>query len=158
MDYVWIISGGVLLLAGIIGCFLPVMPGPPLAYLGLLIQQLKSTSPFSTKFLVIFLLITIGITLLDYIIPVYGTKKFGGSKYGVWGSTLGLLIGLFFGPIGIIVGPFIGALIGELIATSDPAQALQAATGSFIGFLAGTFLKLVICFVMAWYWITSWMG
>ncbi len=158
MDYVWIISGGVLLLAGIIGCFLPVLPGPPLAYFGLLIQQLKSSSPFSTKFLIVFLLITIGITLLDYIIPVYGTKKFGGSKYGVWGSTLGLLIGLFFGPIGIIAGPFIGALIGELLAASDPALAFKAATGSFIGFLAGTFLKLVVCFVMVWYWVTSWLG
>lgn len=158
MDYVWIISGGVLLLAGMIGCFLPVLPGPPLAYFGLLIQQLKSSSPFSTKFLIVFLLITIGITLLDYIIPVYGTKKFGGSKYGVWGSTLGLLIGLFFGPLGIIAGPFIGALIGELLATSDPAQALKAATGSFIGFLAGTFLKLMVCVAMGWYWINSWLG
>jgi uncharacterized protein YqgC (DUF456 family) len=157
MDYVWIISGGILLLVGIIGCFLPVLPGPPLAYFGLLIQQLKSTSPFSTRFLIVFLLITIGITVLDYIIPVYGTKKFGGSKYGVWGSTLGLLIGLFFGPIGIIAGPFIGALIGELLAASDPAQAFKAATGSFIGFLAGTFLKLVVCFVMVWYWVTSWL-
>jgi uncharacterized protein len=158
MDYVWIILGGVFLLVGIIGCFLPVLPGPPLAFFGLLIQQLKSSSPFSTKLLVILFLITIGITLLDYIIPIYGTKKFGGSKYGVWGTTLGLLIGLFFGPMGIISGPFIGALIGELLATSDPAQALKAATGSFIGFLAGTFLKLVVCFVMVWYWSTSWLG
>lgn len=157
MDYVWIVSGGVLLLAGIVGCFLPVLPGPPLAYLGLLIQQLKSSSPFSTRFLIVFLLITVVITLLDYIIPVYGTKKFGGSQYGVWGSTLGLLIGLFLGPIGIIAGPFIGALIGELIAATDPAQALKAATGSFIGFLAGTFLKLAVCFVMIWFWITSWI-
>jgi uncharacterized protein YqgC (DUF456 family) len=158
MDYVWIVLGGVLLLVGILGCFLPVLPGPPLAYLGLLIQQLKSSSPFSTRILIVFLLITIGITVLDYIIPVYGTKKFGGSTFGVWGSTIGLLIGLFFVPMGIIAGPFIGALIGELIATSDPAQALKAATGSFIGFLAGTFLKLVVCLVMAWYWITSWIG
>jgi len=158
MDYVWIVLGGVLLLVGILGCLLPVLPGPPLAYLGLLIQQLKSSSPFSTRILIVFLLITIGITVLDYIIPVYGTKKFGGSTFGVWGSTIGLLIGLFFGPMGIIAGPFIGALIGELIATSDPAQALKAATGSFIGFLAGTFLKLVVCLVMAWYWITSWIG
>ncbi len=157
MDYVWIISGGVLLVAGLIGCFLPVLPGPPLAFFGLLIQQLKSTMPFTTRFIIIFLLITVLITVLDYIIPVYGTKKFGGSKYGVWGSTIGLLIGLWFGPVGMIAGPFIGAWIGELMATSDASQALKAATGSFIGFLAGTLLKLNVCFVMVWYWVVSWM-
>lgn len=157
MDFVWIISGGILLLVGIIGCFLPVLPGPPLAYVGLLIQQLKSSSPFSSRFLIVFLLITIVITVLDYFIPIYGTKKFGGSRFGIWGSTLGLLMGLFFGPIRIIVGPFIGALIGELMATSEPTKAFKAATGSFIGFLAGTFLKLVVCFTMAWYWINSWI-
>jgi uncharacterized protein YqgC (DUF456 family) len=158
MDYVWIIAGGLLLLAGLIGCFLPVLPGPPLAFIGLLIQQLKSSAPFTNRFIIIFLLITIFITVLDYVIPVYGTKKFGGSKYGVWGSTIGLLIGLWLGPIGMIAGPFIGAWIGELLATSDAAQALKAATGSFLGFLAGTFLKLMVCLVMVWYWITSWWG
>jgi uncharacterized protein YqgC (DUF456 family) len=157
MDYVWIISGGILLLAGVLGCFLPVLPGPPLAFVGLLLQQLKSSPPFSTRFMVVFLLIAIAITILDYVIPVYGTKKFGGSKYGVWGSTLGLLVGLFLGPIGIILGPFVGALIGELIAAADPAHALRAATGSFIGFLAGTFLKLIACLVMVGYWINSWL-
>jgi uncharacterized protein len=157
MDYVWIISGGVLLVAGLIGCFLPVLPGPPLAFLGLLIQQLKSTTPFTIRFIIIFLLITVIITVLDYVIPVYGTKKFGGSKYGVWGSTIGLLVGLWFGPLGIIAGPFIGAWVGELIATSDASQALKAAIGSFIGFLAGTVLKLMLCLVMVWYWVSSWI-
>jgi uncharacterized protein YqgC (DUF456 family) len=157
MDYLWIASGGVLLIAGIIGCFLPVLPGPPLAFFGLLIQQLKSPSPFSSRFIFIFLIVTILITILDYVIPVYSTKKFGGSKYGIWGCTVGLIIGLWLGPFGIITGPFIGALLGELIASTDPSQALKAATGSFIGFLAGTFLKLIVCFVMAWYWFTSWV-
>jgi uncharacterized protein YqgC (DUF456 family) len=157
MDYVWIISGGVLLVTGLIGCFLPVLPGPPLAFLGLLIQQLKSTTPFTIRFIIIFLLITVIITVLDYVIPIYGTKKFGGSKYGIWGSTFGLLIGLWFGPLGMIAGPFIGAWIGELIATSDASQALKAAIGSFIGFLAGTVLKLMVCLVMVWYWVSSWI-
>ena len=157
MDYVLIISGGVLLIAGIIGCFLPVLPGPPLAFFGLLIQQLKSISPFSNRFIIIFLTITILVTVLDYVIPVYGTKKFGGSKYGVWGSIAGLLIGLWFGPLGIIAGPFIGALIGELIVSKDSTIAMKAAIGSFIGFLAGTFLKLMVCFAMVWYWIASWV-
>jgi uncharacterized protein YqgC (DUF456 family) len=157
MDYVWIVSGGLLLLAGIVGCFLPVVPGPPLAFLGLWIQQLKETSPFSVRFIIFFLIGTILITILDYVIPVYSTKKFGGSKYGVWGCTIGLLVGFWMGPIGIIAGPFLGALIGELIASNNSTQALKAATGSFIGFLAGTVLKLVACFIMMWYWIMSWL-
>jgi uncharacterized protein len=157
MDYVWIIVGGILLIAGMIGCFLPVLPGPPLAFFGLLIQQLKSSSPFSTRFIVIVLVVTIIITILDYIIPVYSTKKYGGSKYGVWGCTIGLVIGLWLGPLGIIAGPFVGAFLGELIASTEPAQAFKAATGSFIGFLTGTFLKLIVCFVMIGYWVTSWI-
>jgi len=157
MDYVWIVAGGVLLISGIIGCFLPVLPGPPLAFFGLLIQQLKSTSPYSNRIIVIFLLVTIVITILDFVIPVYSTKKSGGSKFGVWGCTIGLLIGLWLGPVGIILGPFIGAFSGELINNTDFNQAFKAAVGSFIGFLAGTFLKLIVCFVMFWYWVTSWI-
>jgi uncharacterized protein len=157
MDYVWIIAGGILLIAGMIGCFLPVLPGPPLAFFGLLIQQLKSSSPFSTRFIVIVLVVTIIITILDYIIPVYSTKKYGGSKYGVWGCTIGLVIGLWLGPLGIIAGPFVGAFLGELIASTEPAQAFKAATGSFIGFLTGTFLKLIVCLVMIGYWVASWI-
>jgi hypothetical protein len=157
MDYVWIISGGLLIVAGIIGCFLPFLPGPPLAFLGLLAQQFKSSSPYSSRVILLFLVITVVITLLDYVIPVYSTKKFGGSKYGVWGCTIGLIAGFWLGPFGIIVGPFAGAMLGEFIASNDSAQALKAATGSFIGFLAGTFLKLIVCFAMGWYWFTSWI-
>lgn len=157
MDYVWIVCGGLLLSAGIVGCFLPVLPGPPLAFLGLLVQQFKSTPPFSTRLLFIFLAVTVVITVLDYVIPVYTTKKFGGSKYGIWGCTIGLVAGIWLGPLGIIAGPFVGALLGELIASQDSSQALKAATGSFVGFVAGTFLKLIVCFSMAWYWFTSWI-
>src|SRR6187402_403246 len=105
-----VILGTIFLLVGIAGCVLPLLPGPPLSFLALLVQQLNSPNPFSTKFLLIWGGITLVVTLLDYLIPVYGTKKFGGSKYGVWGSIAGLLIGLWFGPLGIIAGPFIGAL------------------------------------------------
>ena len=92
------------------------------------------------------------ITVLDYIVPALGTKKFGGTKKGMWGSTLGLLAGMFiisFGPLGlggILVGPFIGAYIGELIAHNP--HPWKAAFGSFIGFLAGTLLKIVFGIVV----------
>lgn len=153
MDTFWFILGMLLVLGGIIGSILPMLPGPPLGYIGLLVQQLKSDAPFTVKFLLIWAGITLIVTVLDYVIPLYGTKKFGGSKYGIWGCTIGLLVGLFFGPWGIIGGPFIGAFVGELLAKNNSDKALKAALGSFIGFLFGTLLKLIACFMMGWYLI-----
>lgn len=151
MDLLWIIVGIILMVVGIIGCILPFLPGPPLCFLALLVQQLRSDAPYSFYFLLVWALIALGITVIDYAIPIYGTRKFGGSKYGMWGSTIGLLVGLWFGPVGIIIGPFIGAFIGEWLAHNQTDKAFQAALGSFIGFLFGTLLKLVVCAVMAWY-------
>ena len=90
------------------------------------------------------------VTVMDYIIPAAGTKKFGGSKAGMWGSIIGLLVAVFFpvlGPFGIIVWPFVGALVGELANKAEKERALKAAFGSFIGFLTGTFLKFLIAIV-----------
>ncbi|MBT1704958.1 DUF456 domain-containing protein [Chryseosolibacter indicus] len=155
MDVLWIALGVILMLAGIAGCILPLLPGPPLCYLALLLQQLKEDSPYNSKFLWIWAGITVVVTVLDYVVPVYGTKRYGGSKYGIWGCTIGLVVGLFLGPIGIILGPFIGAMVGELIANSDSEKALKAALGSFVGFLVGILLKLIVCFVMIYYFIIS---
>lgn len=148
-----IIIGIILLLAGIVGCILPLLPGPPLCFLALLIQQLNAEPPFTTNFLVIWGGITIVVTALDYIIPLYGTRKFGGSKYGIWGCTIGLIAGFWLGPLGIIIGPFVGAFVGEIIANNDSSTALKSAFGSFIGFLFGTMLKLVACVVLGWYFV-----
>ena len=156
MNILWIVLGGVFLLIGLGGSFLPILPGPPIAFVGLWIQQVKAEAPFSQKFLWIWVGIVLVITILDYMIPVYGTKKFGGSKYGVWGCTIGLVVGLWMGPIGIIAGPFLGAFIGEILANQNSAQALKAATGSIIGFLLSTGIKLIACSVMIWYWAASW--
>ncbi|MEQ8426149.1 MAG: DUF456 domain-containing protein [Cyclobacteriaceae bacterium] len=155
MDLLWTVIGGILMLAGIAGCLLPLLPGPPLSYLGLLVLQLKEIVPFSTRFLVIWLVIVIVITALDYLVPVYGTKRFGGTKYGLWGCTLGLIAGFWFGPIGIIAGPFVGALIGEWLGNRNSDQALRAAIGSFVGFLVGTVVKLVASVTMLYYFVVS---
>ncbi len=96
-----------------------------------------------------------GITHLDYIIPIWGTKKFGGIKYGVWGCMLGFLAAFWLGPWGIIFGPFLGAFAGEMMAQQNSNIAFKAAFGSFVGFLAGSFLKVVICFFMLYYILTS---
>lgn len=155
MEILWIVLGALLIIIGILGCFLPVLPGPPLTFVGLWIQQVREEPPFTSRFLWIWFGITVVVTLLDYVVPVYSTKKFGGSKYGLWGCTIGLIAGIWMGPLGIILGPFAGAFIGEILANKDSTQALKAATGSFIGFLLGTLIKLVACLVMAWYWIAS---
>jgi len=155
MDLLWVVLGAILLVVGLVGCILPLLPGPPLCFIGLWIQQLKSEPAFTVKFLGIWAAVTIAVTILDYVVPLYGTKKFGGSRYGVWGATLGLIAGFWLGPWGIILGPFVGAFMGELLANTDSQQALRAAFGSFVGFLFGTLLKLIVCFVMIWHFVAS---
>lgn len=155
MDILLLVLGVILMLVGLVGCILPFLPGPPLCFAALLIQQLQSSPPYTSDFLLTWAGITIVVTALDYVIPIYGTKRFGGTKYGVWGSVVGLIGGLWMGPLGLIIGPFIGALAGELIANSKSEHALRAALGSFVGFLLGTLLKLVACFVMGWYFIEA---
>ncbi|WP_346858347.1 DUF456 domain-containing protein [uncultured Draconibacterium sp.] len=152
MDIVLISFGVLFIITGILGCVLPVIPGPPLSYIGLLLLHFTKGYQFSSKFLIVWAVITVIVYALDYIIPVWGTKKFGGSKRGVWGSIIGLVFGLFlFPPFGIIIGPFAGAVIGELTAGKDHSAALKSGFGSFIGFLAGTLLKLITSGMMTWY-------
>ncbi len=152
MDYILIGLGIIFIISGILGCVLPVIPGPPLSYIGLLLLHFTEKYQFSPRFLILWAVITVVVYALDYIIPVWGTKKFGGSKRGVWGSIIGLLIGLlFFPPFGIIIGPFVGAVAGELTAGKDSATALKSGFGSFLGFLAGTLLKLITSGMMTWY-------
>jgi uncharacterized protein YqgC (DUF456 family) len=155
MEWTWIILGVILTLVAIAGSILPLIPGPPIAYAGLLLQQLRDDKPFTTNFLILWAAIVVVSLVLDYVIPIWGTKKFGGTKYGVWGCTLGFLAAFWLGPWGIIIGPFVGAFIGEMIAQKESAIALKAAIGSFVGFLMGSFLKLVICFFMLYYILTS---
>lgn len=155
MDVLWVVLGIILMLVGLAGCILPFLPGPPLCYLALLLQQFQESPPYTTKFLLVWAAITLVVTGLDYVIPLWGTKRFGGTKYGMWGCVVGLIGGLWLGPVGIIVGPFVGAFVGELIGNSKSEHAFRAAIGSFVGFLAGTLLKLIACFVMGWYFIQA---
>lgn len=144
MDIFLIIIGFIFSLIGIIGSLLPILPGPLASWVGLLLLYLTKTVPTDWTFLGITLAIAILITVIDNFIPIIGTKKFGGTKFGVVGATIGLIIGLFFGILGIIVGPFLGAFIGEIIKDSKNSnKAFKAALGSFIGFLASTLLKFI---------------
>lgn len=155
MDTFLIILGAICLLIGILGCVLPVLPGVPLAYCGLLLLHATDKVQFSWQFLVIWAVVTIIVQVLDSVVPIWGTKKFGGSKMGVWGSTIGLLVGLFFGPWGIVLGPFLGAVLFELIDGKNTRLALKAGWGSFVGLMTGTILKLICCGLMTYYFIAE---
>ena len=146
MDYFLLLIGLLCVIIGIIGSILPALPGPPVSWIGILMLYLCKDIATNYWVLIITLLIAIVIGILDYIIPAKGTKYFGGSKYGIWGTNIGLVVGIFIPiPFGFLIGPFLGALVGELIYNSqEKGRALKAATGSFIGFLAGTFMKVLV--------------
>jgi uncharacterized protein YqgC (DUF456 family) len=150
MDIALLLLGFFIMLIGILGSFLPILPGPPISWIGLLLLVLTRAVPNDWWFLGITFLVAAIVFALDYIIPAMGTKKFGGSKAGMAGTVVGLLVAILFpilGILGIIIWPFVGALIGELINKADNKTALKAAFGSFIGFLTGTFLKFVVTIV-----------
>ena len=142
----------ILALAGIVGCFLPVIPGPPLSWGALLLLYFFGNGEMSLKFLLIWLGITIVVTILDYVVPAQFTRLTGGSKAAGRGSLVGLLLGLiFFPPWGMIAGAFLGALLAEVfINRSSVADSVKPALGSFAGFFFGTFITLVACVLMMW--------
>ncbi len=132
-------------MVGCVGCIAPVLPGVALAYAGYLCLYFCSYSEISVAWLVVFGVLTLIVSVLDYLLPSYMTKKFGGSKAGERGAMAGVLGGFLFGPIGIIVGPFVGAVLGELIFdNSDKQRALRSGFGSFLSFFVGTGIKLAL--------------
>ena len=156
MEWFWITLGIILTIAGLVGCILPFIPGPPLGYAAIMIAQYTLDKPFTTRFMVVWLILVFVVTLLDYYVPIWGTKRFGGSKSGVWGSTIGLIIGLFFfPPFGIIAGPFIGAVVGELLIGKDMQRALRSGMGSFLGFITGAIMKLAVSLFLGFHFFKA---
>lgn len=148
------IFGFLMMILGIAGSILPGLPGTVLVWLSLLLLHFSGYGNFSTAFLVITGLIMLATIALDYIVPALGAKRFGGTKKGEWGATIGIFAGMFMGPWGIIIGPFLGAFVGELIHDSrDTGRALKAAWGSFVGFLFSTGIKLIVSLIFAWFFI-----
>jgi len=156
MDILLYILAGICMIVGIIGCIAPGLPGPPISYIGLFLLHISSKTAFSTKFMIITLAVVIIVQVLDYYIPIWCTKKFGGSKKGVWGGIIGLIVGIIAPiPYGFIIGPFLGAVIGELIDGKETLKALKSGFGFFIGFLLSTAAKLTLCFAFVWYYIRA---
>lgn len=155
MDIFLIVLAAIAILAAITGCFLPIIPGPPLGYIGILLLHATDMIHLPNNVLLWLLLATIIVQISDYFLPIWFTKKFGGSKLGMIGSVIGLIVGLFFPPVGIIIGPIIGAIGGELVSGKEFALACKSGLGSFIGFITTTGAKLIVCFVFLYYFVTS---
>ncbi|HTN68518.1 MAG TPA: DUF456 domain-containing protein [Dysgonamonadaceae bacterium] len=145
----------ILLIVGIVGSVLPILPGPPLSWLGLLILKFVPSVSYRISWTAIIVLgvFTLMVTIVDNVLPIWSTKRIGGNKKVVWGSGIGFIAGFWFGPLGIILGPFIGALVGGLISGSHIRQSFKHASGAFIGFMAGIVLKFINLGILVFYFI-----
>lgn len=153
-EVVVIIIGGLLSVTGLIGCIIPALPGPPLNYVAILLIHFTGLSEFSNRFLITYLLLNIAVVVFDYVLPVYGTKFYGASKKGIWGSIIGLVIGLFFfPPFGMILGVLVGAVVGELIAGKNESEALKAGFATFVASLIMIVVKLILSGLMTFYFV-----
>jgi uncharacterized protein len=150
-----IIIGVILNIIGIIGVILPALPGIVLNYIALILLYIaKGEAEFSLRILIVFGIITLLVTLLDYILPLLGARKYGASRIGILGAVIGMLVGIiFFPPFGIIFGLLIGAFLGELIAGKEQSQALRAGFATFLGSLTSMVVQLLLAIVMTFYFL-----
>jgi hypothetical protein len=158
LDYFLVAIAIILIILGLLGCILPIIPGPPLSWGGLLIVYFTKYGNFSGNLLLWTGIFALLVTIADYILPIWATKKMGGTKRGVWGATIGLVVGIFiFPPFGIIIGPFIGAFLGEYTNnySDKKSNPWLSATGSFIGFLLGTGLKFAISGIITYHFVVE---
>lgn len=147
MDIVLLILGILLLCGGLAGCIVPALPGPPMAFVAMILFNWSGYTDFTTIALVIWGIVMVGVTIVDFMLTPWMTKRFGGGKAGNWGATIGLITGILLPiPFGFLIGPFAGAYIGEkCFAKSDSTTSFKAACGAFLAFFVGTGLKLLYC-------------
>jgi uncharacterized protein YqgC (DUF456 family) len=156
IEVILIILGVLVAVVGIVGCIIPAVPGPPLNFISLLILELAIEDAFSTEFYIIWGAITIMVTVLDYILPLFGAKVYKASGYGIWGSIIGMIVGtIFFPPFGMILGLLIGAVAGELIAGKEGSEAMKVGAVTFITSLLMIVVKLAVSGIMTYYFIAS---
>jgi uncharacterized protein YqgC (DUF456 family) len=155
LEIIAIIIGAMFVLLGLAGCVLPVLPGPPLSFVGLLLLALINhfLPPLTPTLIIVMAIITLAVTVAEYILPLVSAKRYGASKWGIWGSVLGMAIGIFFSPFGMLLGAFIGAVAVEWLVQKEKGRAIKAGWGVFIGSLVGTALKLGASGMMVYYFI-----
>ena len=146
------VIGALLVIIGLLGTFIPMLPGTPVSYAGLLLLLLIPGCTLTWKFFLVWGIVVVVLQILNYFIPIWGVNKFGGTKYGQWGSVLGVIVGLFAGPLGIIVGPFVGAVLGELLGGMNFDRSLKAGFGSFVGTFVGMVLGIIVAAVLMFYY------
>jgi len=148
----------VLIIVGFVGVFAPIIPGIPLAWLGLFVYAVGTGfERISIPTIMVFFILMILIIVIDFLAPMLGAKKYQASKFGIIGAFIGLIVGIIlFSFWGIIIGPFIGAFGFELIARGQPKVAFRAAVGTFIGFLVSTLMKVIFILIMSGLYIASW--
>jgi len=146
METLLLIGIGSLLLLGIIGCIIPVIPGLPISYVGLLVFNFFSSYSINDNVLLFMALLVIAVTIFDLWVQFYFVQKFGGAKKAVNGSIIGLILGvLFLPPFGLIIGPFLGAFLGAISEdNSDTYKAIKIALGALVGFFVGVMFKLSV--------------
>jgi uncharacterized protein YqgC (DUF456 family) len=152
-----VIFGLILSIAGFFGCLVPIVPGPPLSYAGLIILSLaKRWEPFSSTFLLVMAGLTFLAVALDYAVPAFGARRYGASKLGIFGAASGMILGLLvFPPFGMILGAMAGAVVGEFLAGKKSRDALRAGWGVFIGTMVSIGLKLSLCAVMVFFYVKA---
>jgi uncharacterized protein YqgC (DUF456 family) len=152
-----VIGSFVLVGLGFLGTFLPILPGVPLAWLGILLYAYFTgfAKITLTTVLILFGLVLFAM-LVDFVAPIIGAKKYNASKQGIAGAALGFLAGLvFLGPLGIVVGPLGGAFLGEILSGKNEKTAIHSAFGTFMGFLASSLIKTAIVFIFLGFLITA---
>lgn len=153
MDVLLFIVSALLMLVGIIGSVVPALPGPPLSYVGLLLLQFTDEVQFTTSFLVVWGIVVLAVVVLDYYLPIWTTKRIGGSKAGINGSIIGMVVGIVFTPIGMILGTLLGAIIGEIIGGASGDKALKSGLATFVGTMLSIGIKLIVCVSLLMYYI-----
>lgn len=149
MDFIIILSiVSCLLLLGVIGSVVPIVPGPLMSFVALLIVHFFTEFTFSNVFMILCAIVSLLVFLSDYFLQYFGVKQFGGGKRALYGTFIGVFIGLFFQPIGLLIGPFLGAFVGSLMDSKKESQAFKIALGSLIAFLFGSFIKLTFSLSM----------
>ena len=155
MEVSLFILAAIFMILGIVGSVVPALPGPPLSYVGLLLLQFTDKVQFSTSFLVMWAVVVVAVVVLDYYLPIWTTKKVGGSKAGINGSIIGMIAGIIFTPIGMILGTLLGAIIGEMVGGASGDKALKSGLATFVGTMLSLGIKLILCVSMTIYYVVE---